>query len=53
MTHEQVVERIRAILKEEIRLVARPDYAETEAWMVKPGCLDIIAEKIATELNPK
>lgn len=38
---------ILAILKREIRLVARPDYEETETWMVKPGCLERCAELIA------
>lgn len=48
MTHVQAVARIREILMERIRLVPRSDYDETGAtWMVKPGCLDKIAEEIA------
>lgn len=40
-------EAILTILRDTIRLVARPDYEETETWMVKPGCLETCAQKIA------
>jgi hypothetical protein len=39
------------ILKHEIRLVARPDYEETETWMVKPGCLERCAKLIVETLR--
>lgn len=39
-----------AILQAELRLVARPDYDETETWMVKPGniehCAGLIVDAI-------
>lgn len=38
---------IETILREKIRLVVRPDYDETETWMVKPGCIESIVAEIA------
>ena len=43
-------EKIVRILRRELLLVARPDYEETETWMVKDGNIEHCAKLIVSSL---
>lgn len=49
-TDEAARKMVVEILERELRLVARPDFADSETWMVKPGCIEHCAKLIVQSL---
>lgn len=47
---ERATQAVIDILKRELRLVPRPDFEESETWMVKPGNLEHCAKLIVQNL---